>query len=502
MTRGRQIQRVVFPPMAKQKSTYSCTSCHANSLTWMGKCSHCGEWDTLVAHQQGAKPIPINAAAAFAATVDEFGGEREAIQLLKIDTPSTGRMSTGIGELDRVLGGGLVVGSVVLVSGDPGIGKSTLMMQVAIGAATQGNPDGLVLYATSEESAYQCKLRAERVREVIDGGNLQGVYVLADTDLERITAQVLKVRPKLLIVDSIQMVYRADMEASPGSVSQIRRCCLELVYLARQLNMSVMIVGHVTKDGQLAGPRVLEHLVDVVLNFEGDRHYALRGLRSVKNRFGTTLDIGLFEMGQQGLLEVKDAAAFLDPDAPPRAGAIVCPALHGSRCVLIEVQALVAQGTFGQARRRANGIDGTRLTMLTAVLEQHTPLQLTDKDIYTSTVGGLKLTEPAVDLALCVSIIGGYRGLALPTDVCAIGEVGLGGEVRSVPQIEQRVAQARRRGYKKLLVPITQIDATGSGGIPVASVGDLELFFDNNTIVPISEQRLSDEEKVGIAQCT
>jgi len=260
-------------------------------------------------------------------------------------------------------------------------------------------------------------------------------------------------------------------------------------------------VGHVTKDGQLAGPRVLEHLVDVVLNFEGDRHYALRGLRSVKNRFGTTLDIGLFEMGQQGLLEVKDAAAFLDPDAPPRAGAIVCPALHGSRCVPIEVQALVAQGTFGQARRRANGIDGTRLTMLTAVLEQHTPLQLTDKDIYTSTVGGLKLTEPAVDLALCVSIIGGYRGLALPTDVCAIGEVGLGGEVRSVPQIEQRVAQARRRGYKKLLVPITQVDASGSGGIPVASVGDLELFFDNNTIVPISEQRLSDEEKVGIAQC-
>ncbi len=463
----------------------------------MGKCSQCGEWDTLVAKTQEQKHVSLNAAASFAATVDQFGGGKEAIELIEIKTPSIGRMSTGVGELDRVLGGGLVVGSVVLIGGDPGIGKSTLMMQAAIGAK------GSVLYATSEESAYQSKLRAERILEGLDGTELSGagVHVLSDTDMAHITEQVTKLRPKLLIVDSIQMVYRADIDSTPGSVTQIRRCCLELVYLARQLAMAVMIVGHVTKDGNLAGPRVLEHLVDVVLNFEGDRHYALRGLRGVKNRFGTTLEIGLFEMGQHGLEEVDDAAAFLDPDAPPRAGAVVCPALHGSRCLLIEVQALVAQGTIGQARRRANGLDGSRLTMLTAVIEQHAKLNLSDQDIYTSTVGGLKLTEPAVDLALCVSIIGSYRGLALPSDVCAIGEVGLGGEVRCVPQIEQRIAQASRRGYKKILVPITQEESGGFECLGIASIGDIEGFIEKNTIIDTTKTRLSDGEKEVFTEC-
>lgn len=482
--------------MAKSKTMYVCSNCNANSPTWMGKCSQCGEWDSLVSKKEqktNTKNTSVHSATTFAATMDHFGGDTEALLLPEIQTPSIGRVSTGIGELDRVLGGGLVVGSVVLVGGDPGIGKSTLMMQAAIGS------EGRVLYATSEESAFQSKLRAERVVKGIDGGSTKGVYVLSDTDLERITSQVLKLRPRVLIIDSIQMVYRNDIDATPGSVTQIRRCCLELVYLARQLNMAVMIVGHVTKDGNLAGPRVLEHLVDVVLNFEGDRHYALRGIRAVKNRFGTTLEIGLFEMGELGLVEVDDATAFLDPDAPPRPGAIVCPALHGSRCLLVEVQALVAQGTMGQARRRANGLDGNRLTMLTAVIEQHARIDLSAQDIYTSTVGGLKLTEPAVDLALCVSIIGAYRGLALPSDICAIGEVGLGGEVRSVPQIEQRIAQARRRGYKRIVLPITQQDSGGADCVGVASIGDLEGFIEKSAVTGTSRTRLSDGEKVRIA---
>ncbi len=466
----------------------------------MGKCSSCGEWDSLVLQTSEQSTLTPNAAANFAAKVNELGGESEAVKILEIDVPNIGRMATGINELDRVLGGGLVLGSVVLVGGDPGIGKSTLMMQAAIGAAREGNR---VLYATSEESAYQCKLRAERLlaTEEVGENGLDGLFVLADTDLARITAQVTDIRPQLLVVDSIQMVYRNDMESAPGSVSQIRRCCLELVCLARQLQMPVMIVGHVTKDGQLAGPRVLEHIVDVVLNFEGDRHYALRGLRGAKNRFGTTLEIGLFEMGQHGLQEVVDAATFLDPDAPPRPGAVVCPAMHGSRCLLVETQALVTQGTIGQARRRSSGLDGNRFTVLTAVLEQHANLKLADQDIYVSTVGGLKLTEPAVDLALCMAMIGAYNNEVVQAGVCAIGEVGLGGELRTVPQIEQRVAQARRRGYEKILVPITQVEVAGQNALGVASIADLNEIFEKLGCNPTPQTRLSDGEKNGIIKC-
>jgi len=465
--------------MAKQKTIYICSACEATSHTWLGKCPACNEWDTITSRIQSNGASTKNAAAAFAMHIDQSGCVEEAVQLLQIEAPSIGRFSTGVDELDRVLGGGLVVGSVVLIGGDPGIGKSTLMMQTAIGVSENGNK---VLYATSEESGYQCKLRATRLLKNKEGcePDLDGLFVLADTDLARITTQVMKLQPQVLVIDSIQMVYRSDMEASPGSVSQIRRCCLELVYLARKMQMAVLIVGHVTKDGQLAGPRVLEHLVDVVLNFEGDRHYALRGLRGVKNRFGTTLEVGLFEMGPAGLEEVTDAAAFLDPDAPPRAGAVVAPAMHGARCLLVEVQALVAAGVFGQARRRATGLEGSRLTMLCAVLEQHAGLQLIDQDIYASTVGGLKLSEPAIDLALCLCIAGGYSKRIIQSKVCAIGEVGLGGEVRSVPHLQQRAAQVRRRGYKKILVPITQVGVAGVGAVGVRSIADLGGYFEKN----------------------
>ncbi len=491
--------------MAKAKKVYECTACKETSAMWMGKCSVCGAWDSLIqrttAKEQTTANVAANFATSIASSIEQYGGVSEAIQILEIETPTVGRMSTGIHELDRVLGGGLVLGSVALIGGEPGIGKSTLMMQAAIGAASQGKR---VLYATSEESAYQCKLRAERLLEGEQAKEscLSTLFVLAGTDLAQITKQVLEIKPEFLVVDSIQMVYRSDMESAPGSVSQIRRCCLELVYLARQLQLPIMIVGHVTKDGQLAGPRVLEHLVDVVLNFEGDRHYALRGLRGIKNRFGTTLEIGLFEMGQHGLQEVVDAASFLDPDAPPRAGAVVCPAMHGSRCLLIETQALVTQGTVGQARRRASGLDGNRFTMLTAVLEQHANVKLADQDIYVSTVGGLKLTEPAVDLALCLAILGAYNGLVLQKGVCAIGEVGLGGELRTVAQIEQRVAQAKRRGYKQILVPITQVEIAGKNSVGVASITELGSYYEKKKGISASESWLSDRKKKEILKCT
>ena len=457
----------------KPKRSYRCKNCDHQSPCWAGKCPACNEWDTLEeCVTRDATITSNNAAAVFAQSMAEQGTMHEAISLLDIKSPTIARISTGIDEFDRVLGGGLVAGSIVLLGGDPGIGKSTLMMQTAMQIASRGVQ---VLYATSEESAYQCKIRAER----LCGGfgkskeTYSGLKILADTDLANIQRLVEENKPSLLVVDSIQMVHRVDLDASPGSVKQIRRCCLELVYLAREYNMAVIVVGHVTKDGQLAGPRVLEHMVDVVLSFEGDRHHGLRSVRGVKNRFGTTLEIGLFEMTAIGLQEVGDAAAFLDPNMPPRAGAVTCSAMHGTRCFVVEIQALVAKGIYGQAKRRATGVDGSRLTMLAAVLEQHASIQLVDQDIYAGSIGGLRLVEPAVDLALCMALMGAYLGQPLPTGWCAIGEIGLGGEVRAVPHIEQRVAQARRRGYTSILVPITQIDSLGSEALPLASIADL-----------------------------
>jgi DNA repair protein RadA/Sms len=479
----------------KPKTTYRCKNCEHQSPCWAGKCPGCQEWDTIEKHVLHATAKTSNAAAVFAESMAEQGSVHEAVTLLDIKSPSIARISTGIEEFDRVLGGGLVAGSVVLLGGDPGIGKSTLMMQTAMQASAHGEE---VLYATSEESAFQCKMRGDRLCGGFEQSKetYSGLKILADTDLANIQRFVESNKPSLLIVDSIQMVHRGDLDASPGSVKQIRRCCLELVYLAREYNMAVIVVGHVTKDGQLAGPRVLEHMVDVVLSFEGDRHHGLRSVRGVKNRFGTTLEIGLFEMTAAGLKEVGDAAAFLDPDIQPRAGAVACPAMHGSRCFVVEIQALVAQGVYGQAKRRATGVDGSRLTMLAAVLEQHASIQLTDQDIYAGSVGGLRHVEPAVDLALCMALMGAYLGQPLPAGWCAIGEIGLGGEVRAVPYIEQRVSQAKRRGYTRILVPITQLSEFGPEALPVASIADLTGLIDKNIEVFSPEIPLSDRKKM------
>jgi DNA repair protein RadA/Sms len=380
------------------------------------------------------------------------------VPIAEVERFSVSRLPTTIGELDRVLGGGFVPGSVVVLGGDPGIGKSTLLLQAAGAMARAGQR---VLYVSSEESAYQTRLRAERLfAEQAGPGSaddavrsLETLFILAETNLARIVEQARAVGPAVLILDSIQMVHKPDLDAAPGSVAQLRRCCTDLVGIAKISGMSVAIVGHVTKDGQLAGPKLLEHLVDAVLSFEGDRHHAHRVVRGLKNRYGTTLEVGLFEMTGHGLREVADASGLLDPSEQPQPGSIVCPVAQGSRAMLLEVQALTATGIPGAARRRASGLDGNRLAVLIAVLEQHGGQRLADQDIFCSAVGGLRVVDPGADLALCLAIAGARRRLALPGGTAVVGEVGLGGEVRRVAQLEQRAREAARLGYRTLIVP-------------------------------------------------
>jgi DNA repair protein RadA/Sms len=383
-----------------------------------------------------------------------------ATPLTEVTCADVDRLPTGIGELDRVLGGGLVPGSVVLLGGDPGIGKSTLLLQAAARLASSGRR---VLYVSSEESAHQTRLRAERVFDG-DLAALADLYVLAETNLGRIVEQARAVRPAAIVLDSIQMVFLASVESSPGSVAQLRRCCTELVYLAKVSGIAVVLVGHVTKDGQLAGPKLVEHLVDTVLSFEGDRHHAHRVVRGVKNRFGTTLEVGLFEMTGRGLREVDSGSVGRGRAGPLPPGAALCPAVHGTRCLLVEVQALTAPGFPGSAKRKVSGLDPSRLAMLIAVLEQHAGLRLADRDVFASAVGGLRVVEPAADLALCLAIAGAHRRLALPPGTAVIGEVGLGGEIRPAGQVEARLREAVRCGCRSFVVAAGQAGGSAAFG--------------------------------------
>lgn len=465
--------------MAKASIQFVCEQCGGVSPRWMGKCPHCGAWDSL----QEFRVAPASQREQTLASAGGQGVEPPRAQRLHEIDPQQShgpRLSTGINEFDRVLGGqlpqeipadaapkranrkatdspdhgtdtlGLVPGSAVLVGGDPGIGKSTLMLQAADALARRGKR---VLYVTSEESAQQLRLRAQRLTDANQVND--ELFILADTNLARILEQARQVNPAVLVIDSIQMIYKSDLAAASGSVTQLRSCCLELVYFAKASGMALLLVGHVTKDGQLAGPRLLEHMVDTVLYFEGDRYHSYRIVRAIKNRFGTTLEVGLFEMSDRGLCQVNQGAGLLDAEYQIRSGSVVCPVLQGSRCLLVELQALTATGILGAAKRKVSGLDGSRLAMLIAVLEKRGGLRLADQDIFASSVGGMKIAEPAADLALALAIAGAHHNRSLPPRTCAVGEIGLGGEIRHVQHLNQRLHEATRLGFGNVIIPAT-----------------------------------------------
>jgi len=433
--------------MDRRRVQYVCQSCGHASAKWLGRCPDCGEWNTLVEEAVAAAPArggPRASAtpAAQPVSVTEAAAAPEA------------RTSTGIAEFDRVLGGGLVGGSVVLVGGDPGVGKSTILLQVGDRLARAG---ARALYVSAEESVRQTRLRADRL-----GAAAPGLLLLAENDLDVILHTASAQRPAALIVDSIQTVYRSDVASAPGSVAQVRECTAGLVRLAKDEGIAVFIVGHVTKEGALAGPRVLEHLVDTVLYFEGDRHHAYRILRATKNRFGSTNEIGVFEMAAAGLVEVPNpSAAFLSERPREAPGSAVVCAIEGSRPVLVEVQALVSPTHFGMPRRTAAGVDYNRLLLLLAVLERRAGLHLAAQDVYVSVAGGMSVDEPAADLGIAVAVASSLRDRPVDPRVVLIGEVGLAGEIRSVPQMSKRLAEAVRLGFERAVIP-----ASGSGDAP------------------------------------
>lgn len=457
-TRGRYA-RGMPRTRRSDRTSFLCRECGSVQPKWAGRCPDCGAWDALDPWREPSETAAAEHESLASGWRDEGPGvapaTTRAVPLLEIEAAEVSRWPTGIEELDRVLGGGIVPGSVTLFGGEPGIGKSTLLMQAAAALAGSGRR---ILYATSEESAQQVALRAERLlggpadaaadgaTDAVPAHGLDRLHVLADTNLERIAAQARDLQPDICVIDSIQMVWKPDLDASPGSPAQLRRCCTELVRLAKVSSMAVVVVGHVTKDGQLAGPKLLEHLVDAVLSFEGDADHAHRLVRGVKNRFGTTLEVGLFEMTGRGLQEVRDVGRFRH-GATARPGSVVVPAMHGTRAIPVEIQALTATGILGGAKRKASGIDGNRLAMIIAVLEQHGGLRLADQDVFVQTVGGLRVQEPAADLAILLAIAGAHRQRSLPAGLVAVGEVGLGGEVRAVQHVERRCREVQRLGY-------------------------------------------------------
>ncbi|MBE5861583.1 MAG: DNA repair protein RadA [Lachnospiraceae bacterium] len=429
--------------MAKGKMTsvFFCQSCGYESAKWMGQCPGCKAWNTMVEEIVDRSKLQNGGGQLRRQTSDA-----EVCVLSEVTIREQDKVLTGIAELDRVLGGGIVQGSLTLVGGDPGIGKSTLLLQTCQAVAAAGHK---VLYVSGEESQVQIKMRADRL-----GNFSKNVLLLCETSLDAITEIIRRQKPEIVVIDSIQTMYSESVSSAPGSVSQVREATATLLQLAKGLLVSIFIVGHVTKEGTVAGPRVLEHMVDTVLYFEGDRHASYRILRSVKNRFGSTNEIGVFEMRESGLEEVKNPSEYMLSGRPENAsGSIVTCSLEGTRPLLIEIQGLVCQSNFGIPRRQTTGTDFNRVNLLMAVLEKRSGVQLSGCDAYVNITGGLKVVEPAIDLAIVLAIVSSFRNRPLPAKLIAFGEVGLSGEVRAVSQASQRVAEAEKLGFELCLMP-------------------------------------------------
>ena len=444
--------------MAKQKSVYSCTECGGQATKWQGQCPHCMAWNTLV-----------ETVAETAPAVNRYSALAEPSQLQRlsdVEALETPRQSTGITEFDRVLGGGLVPGGVVLIGGDPGIGKSTLLLQ----ALCHLGANNKVLYVSGEESAQQIALRARRL--ALDAGPVQ---LLAEIQLEKICATLLAQKPNVAVIDSIQTVYSEALQSAPGSVAQVRECAAQLTRLAKQTGITVILVGHVTKEGALAGPRVLEHIVDTVLYFEGDSNSSFRLIRAFKNRFGAVNELGVFAMTEKGLREVSNPSAlFLSHHGQEVAGSCVMVTQEGTRPLLVEVQALVDEAHAPNPRRLSVGLEQNRLAMLLAVLHRHAGIACFDQDVFVNAVGGVKITEPAADLAVLLAIVSSLRNKPLPAKLVVFGEVGLAGEVRPVQRGQERLKEAAKLGFTHAVIPKANNPKQRVAGMEVVAVDRLE----------------------------
>ncbi len=448
--------------MGRARSVYACTECGAQQPRWLGRCPECGGWSTLVEERVAAE---ASAPRELLAASETVGAKPR--RLIEIDAEAVPRLATGTAELDRVLGGGLVPGSVVLLAGEPGVGKSTLALQLAAGVS--GGP---VLYVAGEESPEQVRLRADRLPSLPES-----LVVLPETRVEALAGPWRDTAPALVLVDSVQTLRSERVESAPGSVAQVRECAALLAATAKAHGAALVLVGHVTKEGAIAGPRVLEHLVDVVLQLEGDRFHAFRLLRAHKNRFGSTQEVGVFSMSETGLAAVPNPSElFLAERRSGAPGSCIVPLLEGSRPLLVEIQALVAPAGYGTARRTAIGVDDARLALLLAVLDRRANVDLLNRDVYASAVGGMRIREPGADLALALALASSRLDLALPTDAAACGEIGLGGEIRRTARLDARVAEAVRLGFRRVLVPAgaqaALSEASGASLVPVSDVAE------------------------------